>query len=118
MGRMLVATDLTKAYDGKVAVDAVSLQLGRGESVGLLGPNGAGKSTTIAMLSTLTKPDAGKVEFAGQDILADPTPVRQALGVVPQEIALYPELSAQENLEFFGRLYGLRGADLRGAIDD
>lgn len=118
MCRMLVATELKKAYNGTLAVDGVSLQLGRGESVGLLGPNGAGKSTTIAMLSTLTRPDAGKVGFEGQDVLADPTPVRRAMGVVPQEIALYPELTAQENLEFFGGLYGLRGQALRGAIDD
>jgi len=96
----------------------VSLQLGRGESVGLLGPNGAGKSTTIAMLSTLTRPDSGTVEFEGRDVLADPAPVRRAMGVVPQEIALYPELTAQENLEFFGGLHGLRGGALKRAIDD
>ncbi len=118
MGPMLVATDLRKSFNGTFAVDNVSLELGRGESVGLLGPNGAGKSTTIAMLSTLTRPDAGKVEFEGQDVLADPAPVRRAMGVVPQEIALYPELTAQENLEFFGGLYGLRGEALRAAIDD
>lgn len=118
MGPMLVATDLRKAFNGTVAVDDVSLQLGRGESVGLLGPNGAGKSTTIAMLSTLTQPDAGKVEFEGQDVLKDPAPVRRAMGVVPQEIALYPELTAQENLEFFGGLYGLKGENLKRAIDD
>jgi ABC-2 type transport system ATP-binding protein len=115
---MLVASDLRKAYNGTLAVDGVSLQLGRGESVGLLGPNGAGKSTTIAMLSTLTRPDSGRVEFEGQNVLADPDPVRRAMGVVPQEIALYPELSAQENLEFFGGLYGLRGDALKRAIDD
>ncbi|MFA5594128.1 MAG: ABC transporter ATP-binding protein, partial [Trueperaceae bacterium] len=115
---MLVASDLRKAYNGTLAVDGVSLQLGRGESVGLLGPNGAGKSTTIAMLSTLTRPDSGRVEFEGQNVLADPDPVRRAMGVVSQEIALYPELSAQENLEFFGGLYGLRGDALKRAIDD
>jgi len=118
MSPMLVATDLRKAYNGTVAVDDVSLRLGRGESVGLLGPNGAGKSTTIAMLSTLVEPDAGLVEYAGQNVNSNPEAVRRALGVVPQEIALYPELSAQENLEFFGGLYGLRGAALKGAIDD
>lgn len=118
MSPMLVATDLRKAYNGTVAVDDVSLRLGRGESVGLLGPNGAGKSTTIAMLSTLVRPDAGRVEYAGEDVNSNPEAVRRALGVVPQEIALYPELSAQENLEFFGGLYGLRGAALKGAIDD
>lgn len=118
MSPMLVATDLRKAYNGTVAVDDVSLRLGRGESVGLLGPNGAGKSTTIAMLSTLVKPDAGRVEYAGEDVNSNPEAVRRALGVVPQEIALYPELSAQENLEFFGGLYGLRGAALKDAIDD
>lgn len=115
---MLVATDLRKAFNGTFAVDGVSLSLAAGESVGLLGPNGAGKSTTIAMLNTLTRPDSGRVEFLGQDVLADPTPARRALGVVPQEIALYPELTAQENLEFFGGLYGLRGKALRSATDD
>jgi len=115
---MLQASNLRKAFKDQVAVDDVSLELNAGESVGLLGPNGAGKSTTIAMLSTLLKPDAGTVTFEGRDVLADPGPVRRALGVVPQEIALYPELTAQENLAFFGGLYGLKGAELKRAIDE
>ncbi len=113
---MLEAKDLRKAFNGNVAVNNVSLKLGAGESVGLLGPNGAGKSTTIALLSTLTRPDSGAVEFEGSSVFSNPAPLRRALGVVPQEIALYPELSAQENLEFFGGIYGLRGAALRGAV--
>lgn len=114
---MLQAVDLRKAYRNNQAVDGVSLHLERGESVGLLGPNGAGKSTTISMLSTLVRPDSGDVLFQGQSAVSNPAPVRRALGVVPQEIALYPELTAQENLEFFGGLYGLRGAALRSATD-
>ncbi len=115
---MLVARDLRKSWRKNLAVDGVSLQLGKGESVGLLGPNGAGKSTTISMLSTLMPPDSGDVVFQGASAVRNPAPLRSALGIVPQEIALYPELSAQENLEFFGGLYGLRGARLKAATDD
>ncbi|MBX3143654.1 MAG: ABC transporter ATP-binding protein [Trueperaceae bacterium] len=92
--------------------------LGRGESVGLVGPNGAGKSTTIGMISTLTNPTSGDVKLNGVSVLGDPAPMRKVLGVVPQEVALYAELSAQENLEFFGALYGLRGLLLSKAVDD
>lgn len=118
MGLVLKATNLRKAFKQRLAVEDVSLALGEGESVGLLGPNGAGKSTTIAMLSTLIPPDSGDVVYLGHSVLADPGAVRRALGVVPQEIALYPELTAQENLEFFAGLYGLRGSARKSAIDD
>src|SRR5690606_24302783 len=96
----------------------VNMYLGRGESVGLVGPNGAGKSTTIAMISTLLRPTSGDVKLNGVSVLRDPAPVRAVLGVAPQDVALYPELSAQENLEFFGSLYGLRGKELAEAVDD
>ncbi len=115
---MLEATQLRKVFKDKVAVDDVNLFLGGGESVGLVGPNGAGKSTTIAMISTLFKPTSGDVTFQGRSVVKEPSLVRKALGVVPQEIALYTELSGQENLEFFGGLYGLRGADLAKAVAD
>lgn len=114
---MLEATNLKKSFKRHAAVDGVSLKLDDGESVGLLGPNGAGKSTTIAMLSTLIKPDEGDVVFAGESVLSNPSVIRHAMGVVPQEIALYPELTAQENLEFFAGLYDLHGAKRRSAID-
>lgn len=115
---MLEVIDLRKVFKDNVAVNDVNMYLGRGESVGLVGPNGAGKSTTIAMISTLIRPTSGDVKLNGTSVLVDPAPMRAELGVVPQEVALYPELSAQENLEFFGSLYGLRGKDLAAAVDD
>ena len=115
---MLEVIDLRKVFKDNVAVNDVNMYLGRGESVGLVGPNGAGKSTTIAMISTLIRPSSGDVKLNGTSVLVDPAPMRAVLGVVPQEVALYPELSAQENLEFFGSLYGLRGKELAAAVDD
>ena len=115
---MLEVIDLRKVFKDNVAVNDVNMYLGRGESVGLVGPNGAGKSTTIAMISTLIRPTSGDVKLNGTSVLVDPAPMRAELGVVPQEVALYPELSAQENLEFFGSLYGLRGKELAVAVDD
>ncbi|WP_232787057.1 ABC transporter ATP-binding protein [Planococcus sp. MB-3u-03] len=91
--------------------------LRQGESVGLLGPNGAGKSTAIAMISTLMKPSSGDVRLNGKSVLKKPAEMRRVLGVVPQKIALYEELSAYENLKFFGRLYGLSGNKLEQRID-
>ncbi len=115
---MLEVIDLRKEYKDLVAVSDADMFLGRGESVGLVGPNGAGKSTTIAMISTLLRPTSGDVKLNGVSILSDPAPMREVLGVVPQDVALYPELTAQENLEFFGSLYGLRGRRLAKAVDD
>lgn len=114
---MLEAVDLHKSFQSNHAVQGVSLHLAAGESVGLVGPNGAGKSTTIAMLSTLLKPDKGDVLLNGRSVTDDPAPLRALLGVVPQDIALYPELTAEENLRFFGSLYGLRGSSLAAAVD-
>lgn len=115
---MLEVIDLRKVFKDVVAVNDVNMYLGRGESVGLVGPNGAGKSTTIAMISTLIRPTSGDVKLNGVSVLVEAAPMRAVLGVVPQEVALYPELSAQENLEFFGSLYGLRGKRLAAAVDD
>lgn len=115
---MLETIELRKVYKKKVAVDNVNLYLDSGESVGLLGPNGAGKSTTISMISTLVQPTAGDIKLDGRSVIKNPRIIRGVLGVVPQEIALYEELSAVENLEFFGRIYGLRGSSLVKAIDE
>src|SRR6188474_2079123 len=106
---MIRARGLRKAYANVQAVDGVSLELVAGETFGLLGPNGAGKSTTIHMLIGALRPDAGDVTINGA---TDPTraEVRRQLGVAPQVEALYEELTAAENLAFFGRLYGLAGA--------
>lgn len=113
---MLETENLKKVFKGKTAVEGVSLYLDKGESVGLLGPNGAGKSTTISMISTLSKPTMGDVRLNGRSVIKDPGRMRNVLGVVPQEIALYEELSAYENLKFFGRIYGLSGTALEEAI--
>lgn len=115
---MLETKALTKKFKSKTAVESVSLYLNEGESVGLLGPNGAGKSTTISMMSTLLPPTSGEVRFKGVDALKNPQELRQVLGVVPQEIALYEELSAYENMKFFGRIYGLRGKRLEQRIEE
>ena len=114
---MLQLRSVTKRYGPITALAGVSLDLARGEFFGLLGPNGAGKSTTMSLISGLRAPDSGTLTLDGVPITsADPT-TRLSLGLVPQHVALYPELSADQNLRIFGELYGLRGADLRARID-
>lgn len=115
---MLQVTDLRKAFKSTVAVNGVNLFLEEGESVGLLGPNGAGKSTTISMISTLLTPDNGDIHFNGMDVLKKPETIRPVLGIVPQEIALYEELTAYENMKFFGKAYGLSGEKLKNKIQE
>ncbi|GAB2497290.1 ABC transporter ATP-binding protein [Alkalibacterium psychrotolerans] len=115
---MLETRNLTKKFKTLTAVNHVNLFLDKGESVGLLGPNGAGKSTTISMISTLLPPTSGEVLFNGKNALKESQELRKVLGVVPQEIALYEELSAYENMKFFGRVYGLKGKKLSRRIDD
>ncbi len=112
---MIEVDRLSKRFGAIVAVDNVSFQVAQGETFGLLGPNGAGKSTTINMLCGLIAPDSGSVTLDGQ---ADPTrpSVRRSLGVVPQSLALYDELTAQGNLEFFGRINGLAGSRLKERV--
>lgn len=113
---MLETDKLMKKFKDTVAVDHVSIELKEGESVGLLGPNGAGKSTAISLISTLMKPTSGDVRLNGKSVLKNPDVMRRVLGVVPQKIALYEDLSAYENLKFFGRLYGLSGKKLEERI--
>ncbi|RXZ84814.1 ABC transporter ATP-binding protein [Paenibacillaceae bacterium] len=115
---MLETVDLHKAFKGKHVVDGVSLYLDEGESVGLLGPNGAGKSTTISIISSLMKPSSGDVRLNGASMIRHPEHIRSVLGVVPQEIALYEELSAFENLKFFGSLYKLKKEKLSAKIQE
>jgi ABC-2 type transport system ATP-binding protein len=103
---------LRKEYDGLVAVDDVSFTARPGEIFGLLGPNGAGKSTTIGSISGLLAPTAGHVHVRGHDVVGAPRQAKAAMGVVPQEIALYEDLPAEENLRFWGEAYGLRGERL------
>ncbi len=114
---MLQLTTVTKRYGALTALDGVSLDIARGECFGLLGPNGAGKSTLMSLVAGLRAPDAGTLTLDGVPITAADPSTRLALGLVPQHIALYPDLSADENLSIFGGLYGLRGAELRARID-
>jgi ABC-2 type transport system ATP-binding protein len=115
---ILIAQNLKKSYGEIEAVKSVSLQIARGEIFGLLGPNGAGKTTTISMLTGLLKPDAGQITVDGLDLGAHTNKVKAKLGLVPQELALYPTLSARQNLVFFGRIYGLKGKDLSQRVDE
>ncbi|MCY3907481.1 MAG: ABC transporter ATP-binding protein [Anaerolineaceae bacterium] len=96
----------------------VDLAIRRGEIYGLLGPNGAGKTTLISIISGLLAPDSGQVVIGGHDLNRDPLAARGLLGVVPQELALYEDLSARQNLRFFGRLCGLRGTELEQRVDE
>lgn len=109
---MLRIQNLVKQYGELTAVAEVSFEAEAGKVFGLLGPNGAGKSTTIHCISGLLQPTAGRVTVAGFDVVAEPRQARQALGVVPQELALYEDLSAIENLRYWGKAYGLNGAGL------
>ncbi|MCY8474542.1 ABC transporter ATP-binding protein [Bacillus sp. FSL L8-0222] len=104
---MLQAENIKKAYGKKTIVNGISFSLKKGESFGLLGPNGAGKSTTISMISGLVPLDGGEITVGGYVIGKDTNKAKQKIGIVPQEIALYPTLTAQENLVFWGKMYGL-----------
>lgn len=112
--------NLTRQYPDaeKPAVDKLNLAIGRGEIFGLLGPNGAGKTTTLSMLCTLSKPDSGSVYIDGKNLLPDGESLKKIIGVVPQDIALYPRLTAYENLMFFGNMYGLKGRKLKDRIEE
>ena len=115
---ILVANDLNKSFGEIQAVKGVSLQIARGEVFGLLGPNGAGKTTTISMLTGLLEPTSGSITVDGMDVKKHTAEVKAKLGLVPQELALYPTLSARQNLLFFGRIYGLTGKDLHRRVDE
>jgi ABC-2 type transport system ATP-binding protein len=110
--------DLHKDFGEVYAVKGLDFEIQRGEVFSLLGPNGAGKSTTISMISGLLKPTQGDAIVLGHSITQDPQAAKAALGVVPQEIALYGDLSARENLTFWGKMYGLRGAPLKMRVDE
>lgn len=109
---------LYKHFNNIKAVDGISFEVQNGEVFGLLGPNGAGKSTTISMISTLFPPEKGEILFKGSSILKDAKALQQKLGVVPQDIALYPTLTGYENLNFWGNMYGLKGKLLRQRIEE
>lgn len=109
---------LVKRFGARTAVDHVSFTIDPGETVGLLGPNGAGKTTTISMIAGLLTPDAGSINVAGVPVGSRPLAAKRHIGLVPQDLAIYPDLSARANLRYFGQLQGLRGADLRRRTDE
>ena len=115
---MLSLQSVTKRYGSLTALDGVSLDIAPGEFFGLLGPNGAGKSTLMSLVAGLRAPDAGTLMLDGHSLAAGGGSARAALGLVPQSIALYEDLSAEQNLRIFGELQGLGGADLRTRIDE
>jgi ABC-2 type transport system ATP-binding protein len=115
---MLEARALRKTYGSIVAVDDVSLRAEAGETIGLLGPNGAGKTTTVSIVAGLVRPDAGEVLIQGRPLGGDTDPLKLKLGLVPQDLALYDELPALQNLMLFAALYNLSGAEARKAIGE
>lgn len=112
-------SDLVKVYDKErePALKGIDLEIPEGNIFGLLGPNGAGKTTTINILCGLLAPTSGEVRIRGHNWHSDPTEIKRIIGVVPQDIALYPQLTARENLSFIGSMYGLKGKQLRDRID-
>jgi ABC-2 type transport system ATP-binding protein len=115
---LVEVNNLSKTYADVQAVESISFEIQEGEIFGLLGPNGAGKTTTINVLCTYTEPTAGEIVVAGHSVTAAPEAVKRAIGVVPQDIALYPDLDAVENLRFFGRMYDVPKARLEQRIGE
>ena len=120
MEPIIEITDLVKRYDqvDLNAVHRITLKVEKGEIFGLLGPNGAGKTTIISILCGLVKPSEGQVRINGIELQSGLQDIKKIIGVVPQEIALYPSLTVKENLTFFGKLYDLKGLELQESIDE
>jgi len=111
-------SNLVKSFNGLTAVNGVSFAIRQGEIFGLLGPNGAGKTTAISMLTCLLAPTSGTANIAGYDVVSQAKTVKGIIGLVPQDLAVYPQLSARDNLLFFGRIYGLKGRPLQQRVND
>ncbi|MCR5094480.1 MAG: ABC transporter ATP-binding protein [Lachnospiraceae bacterium] len=118
MQTILRTRDLTKRYGDKIVVDNLSIEIREGEVFGLLGPNGAGKSTTMNMICGIVNPTLGEVEFMGKDFKKNRKELLKELGYIPQELAIHGNLKAWENVELFTSLYGIKGAQLKRAVDD
>ncbi len=118
MTPILEVNNLVKQYGEFAAVKGISFEVGQGEVFSLLGPNGAGKTTTLSILSTLYAPTRGEARIGGHSVTEDSMAVRRTIGVVPQELALYDDLTARENLNFWGRMYGLGGRALKQRADE
>ena len=115
---ILAVKNLVKKYGDFTAVKGISFDIQEGEIFSLLGPNGAGKTTTLSVISTLYLPTAGDALVGGHSVTKEPMAVRQWIGIVPQELALYDDLTGRENLVFWGQMYGLSGKDLRIRVDE
>ena len=115
---MIQVERLYRRFGELIAVDSVSFEVNDGEIFGLLGPNGAGKTTLINMICGVLKPDGGRAVIDGEDIWLNPREVKKELGVVPQEISVYEDLTARDNLNFWGSLYGLKGPELKTRVDE
>jgi len=115
-GTLISVRDVSKKYGRRTALNHISIDIKKGEVFGLIGPNGAGKSTLISMLATINRPDSGDILVDGESIIRNPGPFRARIGYVPQEIALYPMLSAYDNLDLWAGIYGLKGQQKRQRI--
>jgi len=113
---MLEIKDLKKSYKGKAVVDGVSFTVDKGQLLGVIGRNGAGKSTLMSMIATLIKPDGGSILFDGTDTIEHPAAIREKLGYVPQDIALYEKLSGLDNMKFWGKSCSVTGERLKERI--
>ena len=118
MRNVLEIRNLEKGFKDVKALKGISFEVAKGEILALLGPNGAGKSTVVNIISTALKADGGEIIFKGENIFKNATAAKQRLGIVPQNIALYEDLSAEANLAFFASLYGLRGRELKERVDE
>jgi ABC-2 type transport system ATP-binding protein len=114
---ILEVENLVKKYGENVAVKGISFTMQEGEVFGLLGPNGAGKSTTISMLTCLFPPTEGRIRIYGHDVVKEANQVKRLIGIVPQDLALYPTLNARTNLTFYGQMFGLGGTDLKQRVE-
>jgi ABC-2 type transport system ATP-binding protein len=117
-GRVLECRDLRKTFGDRIAVDGVGFDIAPRETYGLLGPNGAGKTTTISMICGLLRRDGGRVTVDGKALDTNTTDAKASIGYVPQDLAIYPDLTGRENLHFFGRLYGMSRDELRRRTDE
>lgn len=115
---ILKTSDLTKKYNNKVVVDNLNIEIRKGEIFGLLGPNGAGKSTTMNMICSIVRPTAGEIELMGKNVRRQKKEVIHKIGYIPQELAIHGNLKAWENVELFTSLYGIKGRELKKAVND
>lgn len=115
---LISVSNVFKNYKGRKALEGVSFEVFGGEVLGIIGPNGAGKTTLISLLATINKPETGKISIKGADILKKPDIIRESLGYVPQETALYPMLTAYENLDFWGGIYGIEKSVKKEKINE